>query len=302
MIRAVVVGLVLVAVSPTAEAYVRTTTSSGTPVLWDGACAAMKLSGVENPEYPSEKLHAAFDAVVSRWEAALDHCAPLNVTLADEATSKQDVGYDGTSLVRWRLSGACEDPAQADSEICHSPNAAAITTVFYVDRPGDPRDGELLETDLELNGVGFQFGDDGEVGRMDMQNTLSHELGHIMGLDHTCYTRRGGAPSFDSNQDPVPYCFPLSGLPEAITESTMFNFADPGESKKRSPGPDEVRAVCELYASRPATCTDAEMPGCGCELGEHAPANLAVGVLTFLLAVFLWPSRRKRRPPDRSLS
>ncbi len=302
MIRAVMIGLAVVALPAAADAYVRTTTSSGRPVLWNGACAEMELSSVENPEYPTDKLRAAFSLVVSRWETALDHCAPLNVSLFSESTSVKDIGYDGTSLIRWRLSGACEDPDQADSEICRSPNAAAITTVFYIDRPGDPRDGELLETDLELNGVAFAFGDDGEAGRMDMQNTLSHELGHFMGLDHTCYTRRGGAPPMDSNQDAVPYCFPLSGLPEAVTESTMFNFAEPGERNKRAPGPDEVRAVCELYASRPATCTDAGMPGCGCELGEHAPMNLVAGFVTFLLTMVLWPSRGTRRSTDRSRS
>jgi hypothetical protein len=262
----------------------------------------MELSDLDNPAYPADRLRAAFAAVIANWENETDGCAPLNVTLADATTATKDVGYDGTSLLRWRLPGACDDLDQTGSEICPSPNAAAITTVFFIDRPGDPRDGELLETDLELNAVGFGFSDDGDVGHMDMQNTLSHELGHVMGLDHTCYTLRGGAPPLDSDHDLVPYCFPLTGLPDTVTESTMFNFADPGESKKRKPGPDEVRAVCELYASRPATCKAAEMPGCGCELGDHSPTSFVAGIVTFLFASFLWPSRRRRRPTDRSLS
>ena len=300
MSRRAAIAFVLAAAPSVAHAYVRTRTSSGTPVLWNGACAAMVLSSVDNPAYPADRLHAAFDAVIASWEAKLDGCAPLNVSLADAATTKQDIGYDGTSLLRWRLPHACDDPAQASSEICRSPNAAAITTVFFVDRPGDPRDGELLEADLELNAVNFAFADDGDTAHMDMQNTLSHELGHIMGLDHSCYTLRGGAPPFDSNNDLVPYCFPLDTLSSSVTESTMFNFADPGETKKRSPGDDEVRAVCELYASRPATCSAAEMPGCGCRLGDDGPTSLVTGLVTFLIAAFLWPWRRTHRPTHRS--
>ena len=285
---------VVVLVPTVATAYVRTRTSSATPVLWNGACAAMQMSRVTNPDLDDERLRTAFETVVATWEDRLAGCAPLGISLSSELSDKVDIGYDGTNLLRWRLPGACEDPAQADSELCRTPNAAAVTTVFFVDRPGDARDGELLEVDLELNAINFQFADNGDRNRMDLQNTLSHELGHVMGLDHTCFTLRGGAPPLDSNHDQIPYCFPLGALPPVVTESTMFNFAEPGETKKRGPSPDETRAVCELYANRPATCTDREMPGCGCELGDSGATSLVAGLATFLASLVLFPRRRSK--------
>ncbi len=278
-----------------AEAYVRTRTSSGHPVRWNGACATMSLGREDNPRYPADRLRAAFASVVAAWEDGLQGCAPLGITLGDEATRTSEVGFDGTNLLRWRLPGACDDPSQQDSEICRSPNAAAITTVFFVDRPGDAHDGDLLEVDLELNAVAFEFSDDGDPKRMDMQNTLSHEIGHVMGLDHTCFTLRGGAPPFDSNNDRVPYCFPVDDLPASVTETTMFNFADPGETKKRRPGRDEVAAVCEVYADRPATCTAPEMPGCGCETGAGGVSSLLAGLVTFLLSMSIFSRRGRLR-------
>lgn len=277
-----------------ASAYVRTRTSSATPVYWNGACASMQLAPVPNPDFDDTQLHGAFDAVVGRWEARLAGCAPLGISLGSEPASTTDIAYDGTSLLRWRLPGACEDPDQADSEVCSAPNAAAVTTVYYVDRPGDARDGELLEADIELNAVNFQFSGDGDPRGMDLQNTLSHELGHVMGLDHTCFTLRGGAPPLDSNNDRIPYCFPVDALPPAVTESTMFNFAEPGETKKRGPSPDEVGAVCELYASRPATCIDRDMPGCGCALGDNGAPNLFATLITFVVGLILFPRRRSK--------
>lgn len=291
MSRGLIVAALLVPL--TASAYVRTRTSSGTPVKWNGACASMVLARIDNPDYSSDRLRAAFERVVATWEDKIAGCAPLGITIAADSTGISDVGYDNTSLLRWRLPGACEDPAQADSEICRSPNAAAITTVFFVDRPGDPRDGELLETDIELNAVAFQFADDGNAQRMDMENTLSHELGHVMGLDHSCFTLRGGVPPLDSNHDLIPYCFPLGALPASVTDSTMFNFAEPGETKKRGPAADEVNAVCELYAARPATCTAAEMPGCGCDLGGSTGTSVVAALATLLLALYILPRRRR---------
>ena len=54
--------------------------------------------------------------------------------------------------------------------------------------------GRILDADVEMNNFNFAFTVDGTApataaGRpvADVQNTLTHELGHLLGLDHTCY-------------------------------------------------------------------------------------------------------------------
>ncbi|MBK7778308.1 MAG: hypothetical protein IPI43_30075 [Sandaracinaceae bacterium] len=59
----------------------------------------------------------------------------------------------------------------------------ALTTTTFDDR------GQIKDADIELNDQHFEFFVDGKacapaVGRMDLRNTLTHEVGHVLGLDH----------------------------------------------------------------------------------------------------------------------
>lgn len=114
-------------------------------------------------------------------------------------------------------------------------NVIGLTTpTYYV------ADGKLVDADIELAGAKYLFTvSDGDtvcppqgpfppncVAR-DIRNTVTHEVGHFLGLDHS-----------------------------ADTEATMYGLAANGETKKRTLEQDDKDGYCALYQPLES--------GCGC--------------------------------------
>lgn len=162
----------------------------------------------------------------------------------------------------------------------------ALTSVVYL-----PDTGEIVDADMELhdwngdrtapNGWYFTcpgapaptcnasspsdpllFSDSG-CTYIDIGNTVTHEAGHMLGLDHVCV--QGAAP-------PSNAC-PVGG-------STMEPTAGPGDTDKRTLKPDDIDGVCSIYPVKGSG-------GCGC--GTASASGLA---LLGLFLAALWPRRR----------
>ena len=103
--------------------------------------------------------------------------------------------------------------------------AIAVTTTAY-----DTRTGRVVDADIELNTATFRFEHvvDGETncaGRdnlMDLRNTLTHEVGHVLGLEHPPNTAR-------------------------YAETTMFASAPACETRKRTLAQDDIDGLCFIY-------------------------------------------------------
>jgi MYXO-CTERM domain-containing protein len=274
--------------------FVRTgPTKAGSSLFWESGCVFFVVDLDGTKALPGDTEQQIIDQAVESWNVASATCSYL--TLKKGATAKKEVGKDYTNVIKIRDSSWCRPKIKDDPARCYSEAAAGITTAVYVDDGRSSRDGAIVDADIEINGVNFAVSNGGvtlstEGCKAELLNTLTHELGHLVGLEHPCLAS-GDPQRVDDLGHPVPSC----GVPNdpKITEATMYNFQDCGETKKESLEADDIGFLCKVYpkAEDPSTCAAVEpsVPGCCSASNEPLPALALVGFAGLLLG------RRRRR-------
>jgi len=253
------------------------------------------------------------DASIATWNnAGTSACSYLKIV--SDGRSALDVGNDNINLIKFRDT-VCGWPAAGnDPPRMYPPSAAGFTTMLYVD-DGSVRDGAILDADIEINGVNFAISVNGvtrgsSACPVELQNNLTHELGHLVGLEHTCLAA-GDPARMDNLGNPVPACGVT--IDPRIVEATMYNFQDCRETKKETLSDDDIQAVCDMYpiVRNPRTCNHAggggpvlgddffggDSPGaaggggcCDTSAGARPDANMILAGATIALLM------RRRRP------
>jgi hypothetical protein len=272
-----------------ASAYCRESLSSqatgpcdpapGVPFLyWQRSCLTYHLNDqifAHIPLLPEQRLRAALDAAFASWADV--NCRgkrPFLVVQAKELThnrrSELLQNAQNESLLVAR-SGA-EWASLPD----HDPQALALTYLWF-----DKRNGEIADVDMELNARDGGFADclvdTCSDGMVDLQNTVTHEAGHLLGLGHsdvpdsTMQVRTASASELDkrdlSDDDRDGYC--ALDLPEPDCAGTACTCPASGAPAMGAVSP--LVGSCQLQ------------PG----LGFRASAN---GL--WLAAAVLWHMRR----------
>ncbi len=246
---------------------------------------------------PRDTEFPAIDASFDTWRTLSATCSDFTFVRGPDV-SRPKVGYvlggENENVLTFRET-ACQDVVPFDdpcveSETCandyscweHGDLTIGLTTTTFSFNKGI-----ILDADIEMNAsqpggsLGFLFTVVGspiceffpspDCVATDLQNTLTHEIGHAMGLDHV----------FE----------PLS---------TMEAAAPPGETNKRVIDVGTAAGFCDTYPRGlpPVQCVEPGFPskklsaqsaGTGC---AAAPGALLPGVL--LSAWALWLRRRAR--------
>jgi MYXO-CTERM domain-containing protein len=280
--------------------FARTRNSEEADIHWASGCAYLSVSTEGSTQIAGDREFQVIDEVLAHWTQETRSCSTFQ--FINEGLDDREVGFDGVNLIKFREDFWCRPATDNDPQECYDQAAAGLTTLFFIDDGGSGRNGEILDADMEFNGVQFAFAADGVTTgaqdcEADFSNTLTHELGHFIGLDHTCWT--SGVRLLDNEGNLVPACSG-PGLGPAITEATMYNFQSCGETLKSTLTADDAAGFCAIYPSEstPTSCKRADIEPAGCcsvaGTAKPSPPAWRGALLLLLLALGALALARRR--------
>ncbi|MBT8495061.1 MAG: hypothetical protein KJO07_18590 [Deltaproteobacteria bacterium] len=289
--------------------FTRTTTQdSQVPLRWTSGCVFVRFSAEGTSHIPGQDEFGIMASAVDSWLNATSSCSYFDVLLEEPEDS--EVGNDQINLIKFRDTEWGRPAVGNAPAAVYPPQAAGLTTLFFRDRPcpdddpppcpeSNPGDGAIIDADIELNGVDFAISTGGNSSGnasclSDLGNTLTHELGHLFGLDHTCFDGLPGQiRPVDGDGEPVPSC-DEPNLSDEILEATMYNFQDCGETLKTTLEADDVAGFCAAYplAADPNECKRVSADGGCCAVGGASLSDLGAPIALGLLALLAVGRRR----------
>ena len=281
-----------------AAPYVRTgPTSSGHSVHWESNCAQIVDAAEGTIEIAGEDEFPIIDSAINTWATGVASCSYMHI-VAEGKVANQEVGRDFINVLKFRDTTWGRPAVDGDPARPYNAAAAGITTVTFVDSAGSSRDGAIVDADVEINGVNFAISTGGvslgsQTCLSDLGNTVTHELGHFQGLEHTC--RVATDPQrVDGNGDPVPLCTDV--LTPAEMDATMYPFQACGETSKTTLTADDIAGICAAYplASAPTSCSgdDSGSSSGGCDASGGSPIE---PIVLRLFAAFALLAVTRRR-------
>jgi hypothetical protein len=283
-------------VAAPAHAYVRSRSPDGKyDLIWPDPHVTLTLRMGGAAVLPmNDYITAVMNAAATWSDPALNSSVVL--TIATSSEPPVEPAFDHENTIQFRTT----DWGPPN----HTPGELALTTIWT-------QGGKIVDTDTEINGFDpairwALFPDDPAMAAafaadVDLQNAITHELGHVIGLDHPCYL--GGhppdPPEVNNEGAPVPSCSDPA-LPTSVRDATMFPSAARGSFSERTLSPDEVLALHDLYPAGQAPVVEgppmAAAGGCavagGRERGAPSSGGSALAGLVLAIPALLRARRR----------
>lgn len=247
------------------------------PLAWRRRCTSISLSSMGSRDLSHEQVRDVFEASISTWESAL--CGGTPTGLAVEILLETNGCTSASHFTGDRnVHAIMFVPSGWSDERMHDPRAYAVTLVWH-----DRRSGEIWDVDMEINEQRGPFSicpaSGCGPGVVDLENVVTHEMGHYFGLAHT----------------------PDDQL------ATMWGSAEPNETFKRDLQPDDIEGICSVYmpGSLSAECDPTPRGGLNLECTRRGSCDCGVpgansgrfgsaASLSAMLLAFVWFWRRAR--------
>jgi hypothetical protein len=290
-----VVPALVLAVPGPAAGWVRSTVPGTDVCLYlpdrEQPWGAASPLGLVDGELAEEAVLAAIRRSFEVWEA--EGCTDLSFPEGPRVSPTIGANTKGKNVITVVFRNESCDGLVPASDPCWEDGGCANA---YGCWDGDPLQiglttttfsrctGQILDSDIELNAADFRFtvedgppcsggSRDGCVDT-DLENTLVHEIGHVIGLGHSA--------------DP---------------QATMYARSPDGETAKRDLAADDREALCTIYPADGPTLVCEPVEGCptgsqggsgsgiGCGSAAGAAGMAGLGVLLPLLG---WRRRSAR--------
>ncbi|HSS38095.1 MAG TPA: hypothetical protein VLT58_04945, partial [Polyangia bacterium] len=170
-----------------AAAYVRYYTERNAPFFW--AVPTIPITAYvrdfNQQTMTSDQVLGAVTAAAAAWSAAQNDCTYVTIQpwMSNDPTPR--AANDAHNALIFRSTNWCQLAGDGSCEVEYDPLALAFTW-----DTANRNTGQIYDADIEVNLVDFQWADvtaDPQLnGNMDLQNAITHEMGHFLGLDHTC--------------------------------------------------------------------------------------------------------------------
>jgi MYXO-CTERM domain-containing protein len=257
----------------------KTCTTAGNPLFWPRQCIQYSVAERDVAEPAYEDIRQVVDESFLTWlEADCNgEALPMQLIQTDAPSTCHKPQYNDAepnlnSIIFVRDWAARKLPAEA----------FGLTLVWH-----RKQSGRIVDADMQLNetlGTLGLCGDRCEPGVVDMQNIITHEAGHFLGLGHS-----------------------------SELDASMYGKATVGETSKRHLNNDDIAGICAIYGDLEApTCSEADFEpdngqGTECYIEPYerscdcgvvgAPYHSARAAFAWLAlcGVFAWRRRRANR-------
>ena len=188
------------------------TTTTGSVVRWYVPDVHASVDSRGSSSIAGEGAFLAVQKSMATWNDVVQ-CAHPTLVYDGKVTGVSPGPTTPTNVILWENEAEWNANGHAAEARKH---VIALTTLYYDDGTGTAH-----RFDLELADFAFTFTatDNPAAAMADVQNTVTHELGHVLGLDHS-----------------------------TVPDATMYLSAPSGDLEKRDLAADDIAGLCFIYA------------------------------------------------------